>query len=139
MAKIPPIKRFRSEDYPDIPANFLSNLSLALEAVVGALDRFINWDNVSGQLYDRVTIPKSQTISPSTPFLLPYEHRYPPVAVVMGGIWLKGADAKTSLAVNVTIEWDYDSTNRQIIIKALTGISQPLSADYQITLLAFAR
>lgn len=139
MAKIPPIKRFRSEDYPDIPANFLSNLSMAVEALVGALDRFINWENISGQVYDRVTIPKSQTISPSTPYLLPYDHRFPPIAVILGGIWLKGSDASSALNVNVTVEWNYDSTKKQIVIKALTGIAQPLTADYQITLLAFAR
>lgn len=140
MGKIPPIKRFRSEDYPTMPATFLQNLSQAIEAVVNTLDNFVNFDNVSGQLYERVTISKNTSVTPTLPFLLPWNRKYTPVAVLPGGLWIQGADARTSIGQLVSLEWDFDSTARQIVIKAINGLTLPSATiDYQITIIAYCR
>ena len=140
MGKIPPIKRFRSEDYPTLPAAFLQNLSSAIEAVVNTLDNFVNFDNVSGQLYERVTISKNTSVTASLPFLLPWTKKYTPVAVFSAGLWVKGSDAKTSIGQLVSLEWDFDSTARQIVIKAINGLTLPSTTiDYQITIIAYCR
>jgi hypothetical protein len=140
MAKIPPIKRFRSEDYPDLPAGFLQNLSLAIESMVFALDNFLNFDNISGDIYERVTIPLNTSITPDIPYLLPWRRKYAPVAVFPAGLWEKGADSRTALSLSPSLEWDYDSTQKQIIIKKINGLTLPsASVEYQITILAFCK
>jgi hypothetical protein len=140
MAKLPPIKRFRSEDYPDLPAGFLQNLSLAIESMVFALDNFVNFDNISGDIFERVTIPLNTSITPDIPYLLPWRRKYAPVAVFAAGVWQKGADSKTALSVSPSLEWDYDSTQKQIIIKKINGLTLPsASVEYQITILAFCK
>lgn len=140
MGKIPPIKRFRSEDYPDLPATFLQNLSQAMEAVVNTLDNFVNFDNMSAQLYERASIPVNTTVSAAVPYLLPWSRKYSPVAVVAGGIWIKNSDSKTTVGQSISIEWDFDSTNKQLIIKAINGLTLPSATnEYQITIIAYCR
>lgn len=139
MGKLPPIKTFRGEDFPGVPANFLDKLSGAMEAVFTTLKRYVNFENISGQMWERQVLLKGTSVSPSAPFLLPYDHIYPPAALVLGGIWIKGTDSKTSIGSVVTLEWDYDPGNKQIIIKAVNGLSQPFANDYQITLFTLSR
>lgn len=140
MGKLPPIRRFRSEDYPDLPAAFLQNLSIAIEGIVHALDNFVNFDNISGDIYDRVSIPINTSISPEVPFLLPWRRKYTPTALLPAGVWAKGADSKTALSVSPSLEWDYDSTQKQIIIKKINGLTLPsASVEYQLTIVAFCK
>lgn len=139
MGKLPPIKRFRAEDYPGVNANFLLNLSNAIESIVNTLDNFVNFDNLSGQLYERVDLATGLTISTAQPLLLPWYRKFNPVAVWVGGAWIKGQDEKVAIGSSVSIEWDFNPNTRQIIIKALHGLTQPLTQSYQITLIAQCR
>jgi hypothetical protein len=146
LGKIPPLKRFRSEDYPSLPDNFLSNLSTAIETIINTLDNFVNFDNISGQLFERVNIKKDDlAVSASNPIRLSWTKKYPPVAVVVGGLWVKNNDLNSAiLGYNITIEWDFDSKNNQVVIRGVNGLAtsgSPLryAQNFQITLLAFCR
>lgn len=146
LGKIPPIKRFRSEDYPTIPANFLNNLSIAVETIINTLDNFVNFDNMAAQVWERIAINTNDPqISATSPLRLAWNRKYYPATLSIGGVWLKNADLNTApLGVAVTVEWDFDSTQKQIVIRGLNGLPTTGSpakygADYQITFFSFCR
>ena len=140
MAQIPVIKNFRPEDYENLDAKFASNLNIITEAVVNALSGNLNFTNIAGDIYSRQIINKNTTISASSPLRLPWIKSLPPAAVTCGGIWRRGADSSTSLGLTIFVEWDYDSSAKQLIIKKINGLTLPDSTyDYEITLLCYCK
>lgn len=134
MAALPPIKRFRTEDYEGIDEKFIESLNIVTEAFFQALNGNLNHVNIAGEIFERKDILKNTTISPDRPMKIQWQKALPPASVVCGGIWKRGADTRTALGVSVFVEWDYDASNQLILIKKLNGLSLPSATiDYQIT------
>ena len=138
MGQIPPIKGFPEEDYPKLPANFLNNLSSTIRILANTLTKAVNFQNISGENFSRVYLQIGRTITPGDPLRVQFSdnQKTPPVAVWCSGIWRKNMDSSDSIGAVVTIEWDYDSVTRQLIIKRINGITQPFAVDYEITITA---
>ena len=144
LGKISPIKRLRAEDFPGSDPKLLSVLSQTLELFATTLDGYVNFENISGQIYERQDIVKDTgEITASNPLRLAYKKKYTPIAVMCAGVWVKNSDSKAAkLGYNITLEWDFDSSNRQIVIKGVNGLpvtSSKYTSNFQITVIAFAR
>lgn len=135
MASLPPIKRFRHEDYDGIDEKFIDNLNIITESLVLAMSGNLNHQNIAGEIFERRDILRNTPVTPGRPLKLQWTKTLPPASVVCGGIWKKGADSTSSLGLNITVEWDYDAPNKTVLVKAINGLSLPsASTDYQITL-----
>lgn len=135
MANLPPIKRFRTEDYEGLDEKFIINLNIIVESLVLALTGNLNHQNIAGDIFERQDILKNTNITPTVPLKIQWKKTLPPSSVVCGGIWKRGADNTTALGVTVTVEWDYDAPNKILLIKKINGLSLPDTVnDYQITL-----
>lgn len=139
MSSIPSIKRFRSEDYPGIDEKFLSNLNILTESMVNGFSGGLNFTNFAGDLFERKLISKNTDITPTRPLKIPWTKLQPPSAVMAAGLWLKGADVKTSLGLNITLDWDYDAEKKTLLIKRVNGLTLPSANEYQLTIICFCK
>lgn len=135
MAALPPIKRFRTEDYENLDEKFIINLNIIVESLINAVSGNLNHQNIAGDIFERKDILKNTTISPSSPLKIQWTKSLPPASVVCGGIWKRGADSTSALGLTISIEWDYDTAAKILLIKRINGLSIPDAVnDYQITL-----
>lgn len=138
MATIPSLKRLVAQDYPEMDEKLISSINSFLEPIINALSGNINSANSFYCIYPRYTLMKNTNVTAALPLKLAWTKSFTPSAVVIGGIWKRGADSSTSLNITVSVEWDYDSAGKQLIIKKINGLTLPsASDDYEITFLCY--
>lgn len=139
MAKLPVLKRLSPEDFKELPRKFLDAINAFFEPAYTALNGNLTFsENISGQI-SVITLPKNTTVSTSSPLKFLWNKPLPPVAVWVGGVRNRDSDAVVGSAA-IQVEWRYDSSNKQINIVKIHGISLPdASYHYILTLVGITQ
>lgn len=137
MAKVPTLKRLSPEDFPKIDRKFLDSLNQYIEASYTNLNAGLTIkENFNGQI-STVTVEKGMTVSSSAPLKFSWTKADAPVAILIGKI-SKSDSVVTGATYAPQIEWYYDSTNKQVCIVKIYGITNPdTSYSYSLTLVGF--
>lgn len=130
MAKLPTIKRLLTEDFPDQKwiGKLLQPLNQFMDTVVSALNGNLTTDNLKASISTYEHVNTSGTINQ-----LKVGLGTAPKHVTVGNV--VGQDGAT-INGPVWVDWTYDHSNDQIIVKTAYGLST-INGKYDITLMIY--
>lgn len=132
------IKKFQPEDFTSIDKKFLVALNTAMESIFNILNAGVDDHNLASSKLEFST-NKAQVINASNPVKILWTKSQAPV-----GVWVSKVTEVDTPVDNVAcsstpgVNWYYDSSNKQIVINKVFGLTVDGSANatkrYKITL-----